>query len=145
MTNNIKGRADKPTPSEHDEQAAIFEWAQYQIGRCPDLEFMFAVPNWRPKESQRIYLAAEGVKPGVPDIVLPAARGGFFGLYIEMKVGKNKPTKDQEAYIIGLKGRGYLALVCWGFDEAKQVIEDYLSQPYTKIDWEYAKFRLDWR
>lgn len=122
---------NKPTPSEHDEQAAIFEWAEYQKGKYPELELMFAVPNWRPKKSQRIYLAAEGVKPGVPDIVLPAARGGFFGLYIELKVGGNKPTFEQEYYIRSLKGRGYYAIVCYGFDDAIQTIEDYLNQEAT--------------
>ena len=118
---------------EHGEQCALFEWAGYQTGRYPELDLMYAVPNWRVEKAHRIYLAAEGVKPGVPDIVLPAARGCWFGLYIEMKVGDNQPTEDQNNYLVDLIAQGYYATVCCGFEEARQTIEDYLSQPPTDV------------
>mgnify|MGYP004433785991 CR=1 FL=1 len=34
-------------------------------------------------------LKRQGVKAGVPDLHLPVARGGYNGLYIELKVGSN--------------------------------------------------------
>ena len=44
-------------------------------------------------------LKKEGVKRGVPDICLPVSRGKYHGLYIEMKAGKNKPSKEQKEWI----------------------------------------------
>jgi hypothetical protein len=119
---------EKLKVSEHDEQAALFQWAQLSRGRYPELGLMFAVPNWRPKEGQRIYLAAEGVKPGVPDIWLPVPRGGFHGLIIELKVAGGKLSSLQKSWIEALQGQGYCAMVCVGFDVAKEAIEDYLNQ-----------------
>ena len=45
----------------------------------------------------------QGVKAGVPDICLPVARNGYHGLYIELKAGKNKATKNQEKWQVFLK------------------------------------------
>jgi hypothetical protein len=78
-------------------------------------------------------LEAEGVKAGVPDIHLPVARGGFHGLYIEMKFGKGKLTGAQEDYILFLKQRGYAVAVCYGYEDAVEVIQWYASEPPTAI------------
>ena len=44
-------------------------------------------------------LKRQGVKAGVPDLHLPVARGGYHGLYIELKVGDNTTTKKQKDWI----------------------------------------------
>ena len=90
--------------SEHTDQAALFDWAQYQInlGTMPELAWMYAIPNWRPKESERVDLAAEGMKPDVPDICLPIPRQGKHGLYIELKTEKGRARKGQKQWIEGL-------------------------------------------
>lgn len=119
----------KLSPSEHGEQSALFEWAAYQEGRWPEIRLMYAVPNWRVEEKHRAYLAAEGVKSGVPDICLPVARGWYHGLYIEMKVVGGKPSTEQLWYKEELEKQGYYVAICYGFEEAKQTIEEYMDLP----------------
>lgn len=72
-------------------------------------------------------LKAAGVRPGVPDVCLPVPRGEYHGLYIELKVGRNKPTEHQKAWLSHLAEAGYCALVCYGWEAAKESIEAYLS------------------
>lgn len=115
--------------SEHDEQVALFEWAEYMANlKWPELRFMFAVPNggWRAKTTAG-WLKAEGLKPGVPDIFLPVPRGCFHGLFIEMKFGRNQLTADQRYYAEFLFDHDYLVMPCWGFDDAQRTIERYMG------------------
>lgn len=73
-----------------------------------------------------VALKRQGVKAGVPDICLPVARNGYHGLYIELKAGKNKATKNQEKWQVFLNDQGYYAVICYGWREAAKVIEEYL-------------------
>ena len=72
---------------------------------------------------------AQGVKPGVPDIFLDVARGGYHGLRIELKRndGKSKPTTDQRRWLNDLAEQGYMARVCRGWLDAASVIVAYLD------------------
>lgn len=98
-------------------------------GKWPELELLYHVPN----EGKRSYktaarLKAEGLKSGVPDICLPVPRGGYHGLYIELKRVKNsRVTQDQLDWIEALIAQGYVAAVCRGCDEAIELITRYLS------------------
>lgn len=116
--------------SEHSEQAALFEWAAWQanLGHEP-LRWMFAIPNGglRP-DGVGGKLAEEGVKPGAPDIFLPyPSRQGHHGLFIEMKIKPNKPSQAQIDYLEWLTGCGYMAVVAYGYDEAKEILCRYLG------------------
>ena len=113
--------------SENDEQAVLFEWAELHSRVYPCLLLMYHVPN-EGKRSPRegACLAKMGLKRGVPDICLPVARGGYHGLYIELKVGKNKPTPDQEAYLQALEREGYFVALCYGALEAENIILRYI-------------------
>jgi hypothetical protein len=126
------------TSSEHAEQCAIIEWARLMSNQHPVLDLLFAVPNGaklpysKNKAGQRYSpqaqkLKAEGMRAGVPDMVLPAARRGYHGLFIELKYGSNKPSEAQEAMLNALTEQGYLAVVCWGARDAIETIEDYLG------------------
>jgi hypothetical protein len=78
-------------------------------------------------------LKAEGVKDGVPDIFFPVPRGGWHGLFIELKRpesnGKRagKATPEQLKWIAGLQKQGYGAVVCVGWEEARDTIIQYLN------------------
>ena len=115
--------------SESTEQQALFEWAEFAAKKTPELWLMYAVPNGgkRDKVTAAI-LKREGVKPGVPDTCLPVPRGGFHGLYIEMKFGKNKPSANQLWWIEQLQKQGYRVVVCYGWGEAVKVIVEYLTK-----------------
>lgn len=87
---------------------------------------MYAVPNGGKRDpKEAMYLKRSGVKAGVPDMVFPKARHGYHGLYIELKVGRNKPTLNQEEWIEALNRNGYLAKVCWGREQAISLIDWY--------------------
>ena len=117
---------------EENEQIILFSWAAYAQERYPELKLMYHVPN----EGKRSRLAGArlkeaGLKSGVPDVCLPTAHGGYIGLYIEMKVKPNKPTENQKQWLRALRCAGHLTTVCYSFEEAKKLIEDYISLPAT--------------
>ena len=71
---------------EDAEQQALFEWAAYQKCKYPELECMYHIPNEGKRSPQTgAKLKRMGLSPGVPDICLPVARGGYSALYIELK------------------------------------------------------------
>lgn len=117
-------------PTESEEQITVCQWAEVASFGDPRLELLYHVPNggWRhPATAAR--MKAEGVKAGVPDLVLPVAAQGYHGLYIEMKVRdhSNRASKDQKRFMDGLIREGYKAVVCFGADEAIEVLMDYLG------------------
>lgn len=116
-------------PTESEEQQALFRWAELQAGAFPELKLLYHIPNGGHRyKSTAGRLRAEGVKAGVPDICLPVSRGGFHGLYIELKRTKgNRATEKQEEWIVALTLQGYMAVVCLGWEPASRVITDYLN------------------
>ena len=117
-------------PTEAQEQIALFEWAGMMSGRMPELALLHAIPNGgsrNPAEAR--HLKAQGVKPGIPDIFLPCARGEYHGLYIELKRRKGgRVSIDQKKMILALQNQGYKAEVCMGWDEARDTICEYLRE-----------------
>ena len=97
---------------ESGHQEALFSWAGYNMGRMPELEYMHHVPNGGKRDrATAVALKRQGVKAGVPDIVLPAARAGYHGLYIELKTGKNTTTENQRRWLEYLRQQGYYTAV----------------------------------
>ena len=117
-----------PPPREGAEQATLFNWAGMQSIRYPELELLFHIPNGgKRSKSEAARFKAEGVKPGVPDICLPVARGGYHGLYIELKRRSgNHATDYQRDWLEKLSNQGYKAAVCYGWEEAASMITKYL-------------------
>lgn len=89
---------------------------------------VFHIPNGGSRnKAEAAHLKEQGVSAGVPDLCFPAARHGYHGLYIEMKAGKNKATAAQKEWLELLNKNGYLAVVCVGFDEAREIIDKYFT------------------
>lgn len=116
-------------PKESEEQQALFEWAQLQSGRFPELRLLYHVPNGGSRnKAEAARLHAEGVKAGVPDLCLPVARGGFHGLYIELKrVRGGKASEEQKGWLECLEKQGYCAELCAGWQTAAETIVEYLT------------------
>lgn len=110
--------------TEKDEMIALFDWASYR----PDLRLMYHITNEGRRSVQHTQsLLRQGMKPGVPDICLPVAKGRYHGLYIELKRkygGRTSP--EQKAWQAALLKEGYAACVCKGFEEAKETIDWYM-------------------
>ncbi len=112
---------------ESGQQEALFSWAAYQLVRMPELEYLHHVPNGGKRDkTTAVALKRQGVKAGVPDIVLPAVRGIYHGLYIELKAGKNTTTENQRRWLEYLRQQGYFTAVCYGWQPAAELIENYL-------------------
>ena len=111
-------------------QRALLNWAKYMSGKCPDLEYIYHVPN--EEKSSQWYgrqLVSAGLRSGVPELVLPSPRGQYHGLYIELKVQGRKPTEHQIRRMGYLGRKQYCTMVCNGFNEAQKVIEEYMGLP----------------
>ena len=62
----------------------------------------------------------------MPDICIPVPNSKYHGLYIEMKRKKGgRVSQKQKEWIERLNRLGYLAVVCYGADEAIKVVEEY--------------------
>lgn len=124
--------------SEATEQIRVIDWSRWRENKYPELKLLHHVPNGGSRNKMEAQnLKREGVKSGVPDLVLPVARKGFHGLYIEMKFGKNKTTTEQEEWLIALRKQGYKTAVCYGAEEAIPLIMNYLEmekEPFN--DWQ---------
>ena len=128
---------------ESQHQIALMNWAKrrklnpeiYPVyPNSTVFDYLIASANGgarNPREGAR--MKQEGVKAGYPDISLDIARKAYYGLRIELKKPKEKgkptnhPTKKQKERIKMLNKAGYLAICCFGWTEAKEVIEEYLA------------------
>jgi len=116
-------------PTEHQEQAALIKWARLSKARYPMLNMLYAIPN-AAKRSVRIasMMKAEGMVSGVPDLHLAAPSGNHHGLFIEMKrIKGGKVSENQAEWLHKLGKYGYKTAVCYGWIEAKEEIENYIS------------------
>lgn len=114
--------------TEDGAQEALFSWCDMQRHRYPELKLLHHIPNGGKRDkATAIALKRRGVKAGVPDLSLPVARNGYHGLYIELKVGKNKQTEKQKEWQQALQEQGYMCLVCYGWQEAAQLLANYLE------------------
>ncbi len=114
--------------TEHQEQVTLFKWARFAAARWPELALLHAIPNGGHRhKATAALLKAEGVKRGVPDICLPVSRGGWYGLYIELKAEGGSASLEQRRWIAALQRQGYRAELCKGWEQARRLIEDYMS------------------
>ena len=129
--NNLPSGAARRKPIQHEgnEQEALFDWAALARCRFPELDLLYHIPNGGSRNRlEAAKLRRQGVKSGVPDLCLPVARGGYHGLYIEMKYGKNKTSENQNKWLADLRAQDYAVAVCYGWQEAQQVITNYLER-----------------
>lgn len=117
------------SPSEATEQEMLFQWAQYASAMHPELNTLYHIANEGGMGARRGYnRQKQGVKAGVPDICLPVPKGKYGALYIELKRRSGGHVSDaQKRWIAMLNHQGNRAVVCKGFDEAREEIERYLG------------------
>ena len=107
--------------SETDEQITVVEW-------CDAMRIPIAhVPN----EGKRSPVAGRimkrmGLRKGFPDLFVPLPRGGFHGLFVEMKAKGGKTTKEQEEWLSLLNQQGYAVCVAVGANEGIEKIKRYV-------------------
>jgi len=81
---------------------------------------------------------------GIPDLFIPVPNSEYAGLFIELKTADRKVFKaNGELYASGIETHvaqlhkleelnkaGYLALMVFGFDEAKKIIDKYFEDVF---------------
>ena len=114
----------EPHRSEDTEQAQLIQWCKTR----PELQFLFHIPNENTAGIRwGIRNRKMGVKSGVPDLMLPIPSQGYHGLFVEMKAMNGEVSPNQRKWIDALNGFGYLAVVAYGWEDAKCRILDYLN------------------
>ena len=118
--------------SEAQDQEIVISWSLYYdclkwLHHVPNGAFLHG--NQQQRARQMIKLKKQGVKVGVLDLFLPAARHGYHGLYIEMKRrdGKGRLSPEQKEFSADISEAGYLCVTCNGADEAIAEIKNYME------------------
>lgn len=116
---------------EFHHQCALVSWFNQSCPKLSDL--LISQPNGGYRNTIEAFnIKRSGGKAGIPDLFLAIPRNGFSGLWIELKSpmdSKTKPkvSESQKKYIQLLNEIGYRAVVCYGWDQARLEIMDYLN------------------
>jgi len=109
---------------ERDEQQAVVEWFRL---RYRD-ELIFAIPNGGSRSPvEAYYMRLGGLLAGAPDLCVPCPKTPWHGLYVEMKAIDGRLSTVQANFINRLNAKGYLAVVCFGFEDAVSKITAYME------------------
>lgn len=111
-------------PTEQDHQRWLAQWLDNVVGKRGYCH----VPNggWRSPVEAAI-MKGLGVKAGVPDMLIfapPPRRPELRGVAVELKRPGGRLTADQASWIDELKCWGWEAFVAFGWDEARERLEE---------------------
>jgi hypothetical protein len=121
------------------EEAIQLEVCAYIKAMYPNVIFMCDLSSGM---KLPIWLAARNAKMrssrGLPDLFIAESRGGYSGVFLELKkdgirlkngdMPSSEHIKEQEEILHNLRMRRYAAEFACGFDEAKVLIDSYLSR-----------------
>jgi hypothetical protein len=132
-----KERAPSMEPTEHAEQKGVIEWwtKQYKFYGLPKFA-LYSVPNAqmlykfaRNPNAFMQYLKSEGLRNGIPDLQLDAARQGYHGLRLEMKRRTGGVVSPEQHEVHNyLRNAGYWVEVPRSAEMAIQCIKTYLGE-----------------
>lgn len=124
-------------------QAEFFYWFRQAYSEV----LAYSTPNGFKKSIYSAWLAkVTGLVSGVPDVFIAKASNGCNGLYLELKCEarsklslkgvnagkmlkkpKGKLSDEQVAIIAKLESEGYKCVVCFGLNECKNAVMEYLG------------------
>lgn len=112
------------------QQQVIAWWAHACRGFGVNEILLFAIKNegWRSPVLGKIF-KREGLRAGVSDMFLSVPRGEFSGCYIEMKAPDGRVSPSQDVFMSEATKAGYAAYACYSFDQAVNLITNYLTKP----------------
>jgi hypothetical protein len=115
--------------TEHQEQVAVITWFRLQHRQYAN--YLFAIPNGGVRNiGTAVKLKKEGVLAGVPDLFLMMPMNGYHGLWIEIKAINGRVSNSQKQFMGAATLMGYHAVVCYGFNDAKNAINNYLQNKF---------------
>ena len=90
---------------------------------------LFAIPNGGARSmATGARLRKEGVRAGIPDMLLAVPAGQAHGLFLEMKRSRGGRVSKAQKETMGLfESLGYQVAVCYGCRDAIAAVEKYLE------------------
>jgi len=119
-----KKRRRRSLEAEH--QKAAFTWLSYQYPAQRLVTFHPANGGSRNIVEAKS-LKAQGVTPGVPDLVCLYPSRGYHGFACEFKHGNNNLTQLQSEFIRRLTENNYYCCVCYNWFEFRNHFKYYMS------------------
>ena len=123
-------------PLEKHAQRALFDWMTFtRYNGEPIGKYAFAIPNGAhlfgtagQRSAQMAGLRKQGLRVGLPDVMIAIPVEPFHGLFIEMKRDKSSKIADnQREWQDRLRKQGYRAEIAAGYDAAVIIICQYLG------------------
>ena len=114
--------------NEYHIQVAVALWIRSEY---PDALWTASAGGMRTSIGTAGKMKRMGYRAGCPDLMIFEQRGGFAGLFIELKseTGKLDSEGKQKRFLDALNDRGYHATVCYGYVETVQTIKNYMQMP----------------
>ena len=116
------------------EQLLVKQVSNYLITKHQNIPFRFDIGAdvMLPIHvAARLHALHGDFSKGYPDLFIATCRGGFGGLFIELKatdtVPDTKHTRIQASYHAVLRHNGYKVTFACGLDETKKIIKKYLK------------------
>lgn len=125
-----KGAArKKPVLVESHIQQSFITWCNMKVlsGEYPELALIMSIPNGAIQPRMRKRQIAEGMQVGAPDLFLPVARGGYHGLFVEVKSPDGRLSLQQVEMHRKLTAGKYFLAVCRNLADFIEVIRQYLT------------------
>lgn len=97
------------------------------------MDYLMHIPNERKCSTIWGYILQRmGVLKGAPDIFIMWPTQAYYGLFIEIKTKKGRPTKEQISFMGRAKAKGYYSEFGYGCDEVVQIVTDYLKPTHCQ-------------
>lgn len=124
---------DKPKKKRNYPESTLsiqfFKWLFYTHKRAYEVGYHISNEGKRSLFSRA---KAQGIKKGMLDIHIPIANKNHIGLFIELKIKPNKPTKEQLDMMIKLTKEGHECHVCYTLEDAIEVTDLYMRTALAK-------------
>lgn len=114
----------KPKQLESTAQTALINYLKLKY---KDALYCASAGGLHTSKTQGIKMKQMGYIAGHPDLAIYEPRNGYVGLMIEMKAEGGVLRPNQKEWIAELEKRGWKAVCCYGFDEARAVVDWYFE------------------
>ena len=113
--------------SEEKVQIAVVNYLKMQYPKALFTATMGG--QYQKHHSQRRRAKATGYLKGVSDLLIFEPKGGYCGLFIELKRDKKcYPSAEQKLFLSNATQRGYYAVCAKGFEQCKEIIDKYFNE-----------------
>lgn len=122
----------KPDDEEHQLQVDCVRWFAIQYPAYYKQGVLFAVPNGgRRDKVTGAKLKAEGVQPGVADLVLLKPTASSHALFIEMKTASGRQRDTQKHWQANVETDGYRYEVVRSLNQFVRLVKAYIQEYET--------------